>query len=74
MLDLDALITGAQAAEYFRLSRQTIYKWRVLGHIKPDPSSPADRPLYRLGDLRDAERKTRQSRKSSRNPYRALAA
>lgn len=71
MLHLDALLTGAQAADYLGLSRQLIHRWRTLGHIHPDPASPAGHPLYRLGDLLVAERRTRRSGKSSRNPARA---
>lgn len=69
-MNLDALLPGHLAATYFGVSRQLIYRWRQLGHITPAGTDRNGHPLYRLGDLLAAERATRRSPRSTRNPAR----
>lgn len=58
--DLNALIPGSSAAKVLGVSKQLIRRWRQLGHITPVRMDGRS-PLYRLGDLFEAERKLRQS-------------
>lgn len=54
--DLDALITGPEAARLYDLSPSTIRMWVKRGHLVP--AKPGPRPLFRVQDvLRAAERK-----------------
>jgi len=57
-VNLDALLTGTQAARLAGVSKQVIYRWRQLGHLHPAQQSP---PRYRAGDVLAAERVTRNS-------------
>lgn len=70
--DHDVLIPGHLAAERVGVSRQLINYWRISGQL-PVATWRDGRPLYRLGDVLAAERATRRSRFSSRNPARAAA-
>ena len=72
--DDDALLTGAEAAEAVFRSRQLIRRWVQLGHLEAAGQTPSGAPLYRFGDVRAAEKRTRRSPHSSRNPARRLAA
>lgn len=53
-MNLDARLTGAQAARYLGTYRQLIYTWRDRGLLTPEPDG-----TYRLGDILAAERSTR---------------
>ncbi len=68
-MNFDARLTPAQAALVLQVSRQLVNYWRTTGKIVPD-----DTGRYRYGDLLTAERDTRRSTKSSRNPWRGPAA
>jgi hypothetical protein len=52
----DDLVTLSTAADKLRCSRQRIYRWVQLGHLKP--VYPC---LYRWGDVTNAESITGQS-------------
>lgn len=65
-MDLDAKLYAAEAAAYFRCSRQRINRWRSLGHLQQVDTDASGRPRYRFGDLLAAERKTRRSPNSRR--------
>jgi hypothetical protein len=69
-VDLEMQIRAVEAARYFRCGRQRIADWVKAGHLTVAATDQHGRPLYRLGDLLDAERRTRRSPKSHR---RALA-
>jgi len=64
-VNLDALLYANEAARYFGCPLQRIIRWRNLGHLEPVEVHNG-RPRYRLGDLLDAERKTRRSPNSRR--------
>ena len=66
-MDLDLLLRAVDAARYFRCGRQRIADWVKAGHLTAADTDDAGRPLYRLGDLLDAERRTRRSPKSHRS-------
>jgi len=69
-MNLDALLRADEAAAYFRCDPRRIHRWRSLGHIEIAGRDDRGILLYRLGDLLEAERKTRRSP----NSRRALAA
>jgi hypothetical protein len=60
-LDLDARLTGAQAARLARVSRQLVRRWEQLGHL-----ARGDDGLYRAGDVLTVERAMRNSPRSHR--------
>ena len=66
-MDLDLTLRAVDAARYFRCGRQRIADWVSAGYLKATDRDGKGRPLYRLGDLLDAERRTRRSPKSHRN-------
>lgn len=77
--DPDAWVTRGQAAEYLNLRADTIGKWHDRGWVDPATGErrhlrtkrlPGGRLRYRLGDILDAERATRNHVNSSRNPRR----
>lgn len=68
-MDLDALLTGSQAAAIIGRSRQLIHAWHHAGHL---PRTENGR--YRLRDVLAAERRTRHSPKSHRKPITTHAA
>lgn len=77
--DMDALLTSPQATAYFAehdldISRQAIYRWRTLGHIRAVGRNEHGQPLYRFGDLLAAEARTRRNPQSTRNRSRQLQA
>jgi hypothetical protein len=66
-LDLTALLTGAQAALYARVSVKVIVNWRNRGHLPVaideqgrEIRDSRNRPLYRLLDVAKADAKTRE--------------
>jgi DNA-binding transcriptional MerR regulator len=59
-VNLDALITGTEAARLAGVSKQLVRRWRELGHLQPADPTPG-RPRFRVGDVLKAERKTRRS-------------
>jgi len=78
--DLRALLTAREAAGRFHTSIAVVLMWRNRGWLDEDGQvhtlAVADRdwrgrPLYRWGDLLDAERGSRQSRKRTGLPPRA---
>lgn len=77
--DLDTRLTSPQAIAYFArhgltISRQAIYRWRTLGHITVLGTNAQEQPLYRFGDLIEAERLTRRNPQSTRNRSRLVSA
>lgn len=85
VINPDAWLTRAQAAQYAGVSTNTIGKWHAQGWLAPDGAEGRVRRhltvkrrrdgnlLYRLGDVVDAERDTRNNTNSPRNPLRAGA-
>ena len=67
-LDVDALLTATQAAQYAGVTVAAICKWRERGHLPPatDPATGDElrdghgRRLYRLLDVAKAEHATAQ--------------
>lgn len=55
-MNLDARLTGAQAARWIGVSRQCIYQWVSRGHLTAGTDG-----LYRLGDVLNAEKLTRSN-------------
>lgn len=70
MLDLDALITGAQAARLAGCHRANICLWRNQGRLTVRDRRGRS-ALYRLGDVLEVERETRRSGKANRGPRAA---
>jgi hypothetical protein len=67
-VDLDALVTAAEAASLMRqagVTRHMIYMWVRAGKVQPR-GMRGRFPLYRWGDLLQAERATRRSGYSHR--------
>lgn len=62
-MNLDALITGSQAALLVGVSRQLVRRWEQLGHLTRTDGK------YVVGEVLDAERKTRRSPKSHRQAF-----
>lgn len=73
-VDPDTLLTGAQAGRAVNVTRQRVYDWVQSGRLTVADRTSTGAPLYRLGDVWAAERATRRSRFSSRNPARIAAA
>lgn len=69
-LDMDAHLTGAQAATYVGESKQLVRKWRADNKLHPVAYTAAGAPLYRLGDVLAVERDTRESPHSNRRAAR----
>ena len=67
VIDMDALITGAQAARLAGVTRAAVCIWRNRGRLEVRRTRGRS-PLYRLGDVLDVERETRQSGKANRGP------
>lgn len=61
MYNLDARLTGAQAASVAGVSRQLVYWWRTAGKLTPDAAG-----RYRLGDVLELELAMRDNPRSSR--------
>jgi hypothetical protein len=59
-LDVTALITASQAAEYAGVTVQAVVNWRARGHLKPAGHRSDGTPLYRLLDVAKAEHATRK--------------
>jgi class 3 adenylate cyclase len=68
----DALVTGAEAARALRVSRQVVAMWKATGKLEPKGRDGRS-PLYRLGDVLDADIAARNSGYSHRK-RRQLAA
>lgn len=71
-MNLDALITGAQAARLANVTRANVCAWVTAGKLTAKRHRGRS-PLYRLGDVLAVERETRQSGKSHRGPRTAAA-
>lgn len=69
-LDMDALITGAQAARLVGVTRAAVCTWRSTGRLQPQGQRGRS-PLYRFADVLAVERDTRRSGKSHRGPRAA---
>lgn len=65
-MDMDARLTGAEAANRAGVTRQLVYRWRLLGHLNPVAYNQKGHPLYRWGDVLKAELTTRKSPMSRR--------
>jgi hypothetical protein len=74
-MNLDAGLTRAQAAQFLRVPGSTVSMWALSGWLAPDGSrrqltvmgrGPRKVRLYRLGDLLEAERDTRNNPNSRR--------
>lgn len=65
MYDLDAKLPAHLAAAMVGVSRQLINYWRRSGRLEP-VAVDGRSPLYRLGDILDAERDMRRSPQSHR--------
>lgn len=66
-LNLDARLSVAEAALYFKLSKPAINMWYVNGHLKDVVQDDKGRRRYLLRELLEAERTTRRSPNSSRS-------
>lgn len=74
----DAWLTRSQAAMYAGVSTDTVGKWHARGWLTPSGERrhltvqrrPDGTLRYRLGDVVDAERDTRNNANSPRNPLR----
>lgn len=60
-MNLDALLTPAQAARAAGVSKQLFNYWRTQGKVIPQPCG-----RYRLGDVLDTEKDMRNSVQSHR--------
>lgn len=60
ILNLDALLTGAQAARYLGITRQSIYMWHKRGEITA--TRVDGNWMYRLRDVLETERTLRRRR------------
>lgn len=68
--DVDVLVPAWFVCRHLGIPKQTFHSWVRSGKLSPAGRTAAGRPLYRYGDALAAERATRNSRKSSRNPRR----
>lgn len=60
-LELDALLTATQAAAQCHVSPARIRRWaKSYPHLMPATKGKDGRPRYRLGDVLEVERATRQ--------------
>lgn len=59
LLDVDQLLTPAEAARHAGVKPATIRKWKERGLLKPDGYDAAGHPKYRLIDVARAEYATR---------------
>jgi hypothetical protein len=71
-VNLDALVTAREAEDYpalraARVTRHLIYAWRSSGRLTQHGTRNRS-PLYRWGDILQAERDTRVSGSSHRGP------
>jgi DNA-binding transcriptional MerR regulator len=57
---INTLITSTEAASIAGVTVSTIRTWKERGLISPAGLDERNRPLYRLADIAQAERKTRQ--------------
>lgn len=65
-MNLDARLRAADAARHLKCPRQRVARWVSLGHLNAVGVDEQGHPLYRLGDLLEAERITRRSPNSRR--------
>ncbi len=65
-MELDALLTATAAARYVQVTRHVIYQWRNLGHLPIAGVNERGAQLFRLRDVRAAEKSTRRSPNSHR--------
>lgn len=80
-MNRDAFLTRAQAAKVVGMRESAIGNWRARGWVSPEGERRhltvrrrADGTLeYRLGDVLDAERDTRNNPKSRRGGHRLAA-
>lgn len=66
-LDVNALVSASQIAQYAGVHISTVVKWKERGHLPVATDETGQeirdergRPLYRLGDAARAENATRQ--------------
>lgn len=71
-IDLNALVTVGQAAQFLGMPKQRVNRWYQLGRLKEAATRSDGTRLYRIGDVLEAERATRNSPFSSRSKVRFL--
>lgn len=59
MLDMDARLSTPQAATVARVDPALIRQWAHRGQLTPVARTRGGRPLYRLGDVLDTEKRMR---------------
>ena len=59
--DGEVYVFTKDAAEAMGVAPCTVSQWRKRGYLKPLEGSPPRKPLYRLSDVRRAERITREN-------------
>lgn len=69
--NMEDILTGKEAAAVAMVSPQTISYWASKGILPVHDRDNSKRPLYRRGDVYEAEKQTRRSPNSRRT---ALAA
>jgi hypothetical protein len=69
-MDDSPLVPAWFAAKRMGVSRQVVNYWRTSGRLPVADKDDKGRPLYRWGDVLEAERQTRRTANSSRNPNR----
>jgi DNA-binding transcriptional MerR regulator len=77
--DPNAAVTRTEAATQLGVSPHTISMWVIRGWVNPEGirhhitvlGTDGRQRLYRWGDLRDAERDTRNNKRSPRHKDRA---
>jgi hypothetical protein len=68
--DMDARLSVAQAAAYFKVSKAVVNMWYVSGRLVDVTKNARGHRLYRFAELLAAERDTRRSPNSSRSAVR----
>jgi predicted site-specific integrase-resolvase len=59
--DGETYVFTKAAAEAMGVAECTVSQWRRRGYLEPVPGSPPRKPLYRLSDVRRAEKLTRDN-------------
>lgn len=72
--DMDDLLTGRQAAAVARVRPQLICYWAEKGYLPVANPDSGKRPVYRRGDVLQAEAKMSKSYRSHRKQIQDIAA
>lgn len=67
-MNLDARLTTKQAADLIAVKPAVIRQWANRHIIHPACRTKRGWPLYRVGDILDADRKTREATRRNRKP------